>query len=67
MSLSRGRHAITALVGPSGCGKTSFLLCINRLTDHASGCTVSGRVRVEGEDVLAPGTRSAPSVAARSG
>ena len=56
VSLCAERHAITALMGPSGCGKTSFLLCINRLCDHASGCTVTGRVRVEGEDVLAPGT-----------
>ncbi len=56
VSLCAERHAITALMGPSGCGKTSFLLCINRLCEHASGCVVSGRVHVEGEDVLAPGT-----------
>lgn len=44
----------TALVGPSGCGKTSLLHAIARLTDLVPGCTVGGRLEVDGEDVLAP-------------
>ncbi len=46
--------SVTALVGPSGCGKTSLLNCLNRMTDLLPGCTVDGRVRLFGDDVLAP-------------
>lgn len=42
---------ITALVGPSGCGKTSFLTCLNRLTELIPGASVSGSVRLAGQDV----------------
>ena len=48
--------AITAVVGPSGCGKSSLLAAINRLTDLAPRCRVSGRVRVDGLDAHAPDT-----------
>ncbi len=47
---------ITALVGPSGCGKTSFLMSINRLTDLIPGCHVSGQLRLNEIDLLAPST-----------
>jgi phosphate transport system ATP-binding protein len=47
---------ITAVVGPSGCGKSTFLSCLNRLTDLVPGCTVSGRIRVGGQDVYDAGT-----------
>lgn len=43
---------ITALIGPSGCGKTSLIMCLNRLIDLIPGATCSGRILVEGEDVL---------------
>lgn len=45
-------ECITALVGPSGCGKSSFLHSINRLTDLIPGCEVSGRIKIEGENIL---------------
>jgi len=52
VSITIPRGAITAIVGPSGSGKTSFLMCVNRLTDLLSSCRVSGRLLVEGEDIL---------------
>lgn len=55
VSLAAPAGSVTALVGPSGCGKTSLLNCLNRMTDLLPGCTVGGRVRLFGEDVLAPG------------
>ncbi len=45
------RGCITALIGPSGCGKTSFLSAINRLTDLIPACKVTGRIRVDGNDI----------------
>jgi len=56
VNLEINKGCITALVGPSGCGKTSFLMSINRLTDLIPGCRVSGRLQVNGLDVLAPST-----------
>jgi len=56
VTLSISKGCITALVGPSGCGKTSFLTSLNRLTDIIPGCRVSGRIRLDDLDVLAPHT-----------
>ena len=53
-TLSINRGCITALVGPSGCGKTSFLMTLNRLTDLIPGCRVTGRIRLDRDDILAP-------------
>jgi phosphate transport system ATP-binding protein len=47
--------AVTALIGPSGCGKSTFIRCINRMHEVVPGARVSGSVRVEGQDVYAPG------------
>ncbi|MCI3134262.1 phosphate ABC transporter ATP-binding protein PstB [Phenylobacterium aquaticum] len=44
-------RAVTALIGPSGCGKSTFLRCINRMNDTIPGCTVRGRIELDGEDV----------------
>jgi phosphate transport system ATP-binding protein len=56
VTLSINKGCITALVGPSGCGKTSFLTSLNRLTDIIPGCRLSGHIRLDGLDVLAPHT-----------
>jgi phosphate transport system ATP-binding protein len=56
VTLAINQGCITALVGPSGCGKTSFLTSLNRLTDLIPGCRLSGRIRLDGLDVLAPQT-----------
>lgn len=50
LPIARGR--VTAMVGPSGCGKTTLLRTLNRLTELTPGCTVTGDVRLDGEDCL---------------
>lgn len=47
---------ITALIGPSGCGKSTFLRCLNRMNDTIPGTRVNGSVKMDGQDVYAPGT-----------
>jgi len=43
---------ITVIMGPSGCGNTLLLISFNRLLDITDGVCVSGRVLVDGENVL---------------
>jgi len=43
---------ITAIIGPSGCGKSTLLKCFNRLIDLTDGARVSGKIIVDGIDVL---------------
>lgn len=43
---------ITAIIGPSGCGKSTLLKCFNRLIDLTDGARVSGKIIVDGMDVL---------------
>jgi phosphate transport system ATP-binding protein len=45
------RHEIFAIIGPAQSGKTSLLRCLNRTTDFIPGATVTGSVRIEGEDI----------------
>ena len=45
------RHEILAVIGPAQSGKTSMLRCLNRTIDFTVSATVSGTVKVGGEDV----------------
>jgi phosphate transport system ATP-binding protein len=45
------RNEILAVIGPAQSGKTSTLRCLNRTIDFTASATVSGTVRVAGEDV----------------
>ena len=45
------RNEILAVIGPAQSGKTSMLRCLNRTIDFTASTTVSGTVRVAGEDV----------------
>jgi phosphate transport system ATP-binding protein len=45
-------NAVTVLFGPAGGGKSSLLRCLNRLNDLAEVKTVSGRVLLDGENIL---------------
>ncbi len=45
---------ITVIVGPSGCGKSTLLRSFNRLIDVTEGVRVSGKVLVDGENILDP-------------
>jgi phosphate transport system ATP-binding protein len=45
-------HEIFAIIGPAQSGKTSLLRCINRTIEFNASTTVSGTVKVDGENVL---------------
>ncbi|NNE59176.1 MAG: phosphate ABC transporter ATP-binding protein [Hellea sp.] len=47
-------RGVTAFIGPSGCGKSSFLRVFNRMNDTIAGCTVTGEVYMDGQDIYAP-------------
>ena len=44
-------RSVTAFIGPSGCGKSTFLRCLNRMNDAIEGCSVSGVIHLDGEDI----------------
>jgi polar amino acid transport system ATP-binding protein len=45
---------VVSIIGPSGCGKSTFLRCLNLLEQPDSG-----RIFVDGQDVMAPDARIA--------
>ncbi len=47
-------NCVTALIGPSGCGKSTFLRCLNRMNDTIEGCTVTGNITLDGDDIYDP-------------
>jgi phosphate transport system ATP-binding protein len=47
-------HAITVIFGPAGGGKSSLLRVFNRLNDLADVKSVSGKVLLDGMDILDP-------------
>jgi phosphate transport system ATP-binding protein len=53
MEVQRGMA--TALIGPSGCGKSTLLRSLNRMNDLIDNLRISGEVRVNEQDIYAPG------------
>jgi phosphate transport system ATP-binding protein len=47
---------ITAFIGPSGCGKSTLIRSINRMNDIIPRTRVDGQIKLDGEDIYAPGT-----------
>jgi phosphate transport system ATP-binding protein len=45
------KNQATAFIGPSGCGKSTLLRCFNRLNDLIDSCTVTGEIRINGNDI----------------
>jgi len=56
VSLDIRNHAITVLFGPAGGGKSTLLRTINRLNDLTDVRHLSGKVWLDGVDVLDPAT-----------
>lgn len=56
INLSICKNAITVLFGPAGGGKSSLLRCLNRLNDLSKVKTLSGRILLDGENILDPKT-----------
>jgi phosphate transport system ATP-binding protein len=56
ISLEVRENAITVLFGPAGGGKSTLLRCLNRLNDLTEIKSLSGRVLLDGKDILDPKT-----------
>jgi phosphate transport system ATP-binding protein len=52
ISLDIREKAITVLFGPAGGGKSSLLRCLNRLNDLTEIRQLSGRILIDGENIL---------------
>jgi phosphate transport system ATP-binding protein len=52
ITLDVRRNEVLGIIGPAQSGKTTLLKVINRTIDDIPGMTVSGSLRVDGEDVL---------------
>ena len=55
VGMSVREKAITALIGSSGCGKSTLLRCLNRMNDLIDEVRIEGAVRIDGDDIYAPG------------
>ena len=47
---------ITCIIGPSGWGKTTLLRTLNRLIDNVEGVKLTGKLLVDGQDIIEAGT-----------
>ena len=65
VSLDIPERRITAFIGPSGCGKSTLLRTFNRMYELYPGQKASGRIVMDGEDILA--ARDVPLLRARVG
>jgi phosphate transport system ATP-binding protein len=53
ISLTLNEKVITAFIGPSGCGKSTFLRCFNRMNDLIDNVSITGEVKIGGQDIYA--------------
>jgi phosphate transport system ATP-binding protein len=56
ITLNIPANAVTVLFGPAGGGKSSLLRCLNRLNDLTEIKAVSGKILLDGENILDPKT-----------
>jgi phosphate transport system ATP-binding protein len=52
VSLSIPRNEIFGIIGPSNSGKTTLLKCINRTIAMIPGASVTGRICIDGTDIV---------------
>jgi len=55
INLSLYLNKVTSLIGPSGCGKSTLLRILNRMYDLYPNQRAAGHVRLDNDDILAPG------------
>lgn len=55
ITLQLPANAVSVLFGPAGGGKTTLLRLINRLNDLVDGTKMTGSIRIDGQDIYAPG------------
>jgi phosphate transport system ATP-binding protein len=53
VSLDVREHEILAVIGPANSGKSSLLLAINRMASRIHHAHVSGKILLDGEDIMA--------------
>lgn len=56
VSMGIRKNAVTVLFGPAGGGKSTLLRCLNRLNDLTEVKANSGRILIDGENILDPKT-----------
>jgi phosphate transport system ATP-binding protein len=56
VSMGICQNAVTVLFGPAGGGKSTLLRCLNRLNDLTEIRASSGRIMIDGENILDPKT-----------
>ncbi|MFT3890818.1 MAG: phosphate ABC transporter ATP-binding protein [Anaerolineales bacterium] len=54
VSMGIREHAVTVLFGPAGGGKSTLLRCLNRLNDLTEVKTSTGKILIDGENILDP-------------
>jgi len=54
VNISLYKSCVTAFIGPSGCGKSTLLRVLNRMYDLYPNQRATGRVTLDGEDILLP-------------
>src|SRR3990172_1953086 len=54
VSMEIRQNAVTVLFGPAGGGKSTLLRCLNRLNDLTEIKASSGRILIDGENILDP-------------
>ena len=56
VSMGIPANAVTALFGPAGGGKSTLLRCLNRLNDLTEVKASSGKILIDGQNILDPQT-----------
>ena len=54
INLSIADRCVTAFIGPSGCGKSTLLRAMNRMYALYPGQRATGKIMLDGEDILRP-------------
>lgn len=54
ISMTIAAHQVVAFIGASGSGKSTLLRCFNRMNDEIEGCTITGSISIDGQNIYAP-------------